>query len=853
MPRPFLLLHLLSTCSFCVLAVIVGNGVLLAVPQAREALRLFSENDDWTHRALFLLAVYYWAFIAWFVSRLLLGREIKRDSSVDGPSNSEKQKLLVTWWHSIRSLLVKKGRSFPIDTLSDDDAKYVRRVAKYLPRVLGVGAPVPLMFFFTANKDSIAILLFGCTLLFGVFVWGRRSRPKLHKLFVDTNTTDLYGYFVKIGPKGRLFIEGLFVVSFWILLALWLNLAARVAIVVWLVILVYRLYLPFAHQCKGPHFATWLLLFIGGLLSFASWHWPSPVEIAREIGAPALLLFALGSWTLFGGFVLTYLPRIMGCMPMAFWLPPLLYLAFEPFNENHYVAQMGSLSARDQSSSAWRNSRLELTNHFNSWMHAHAPAQPVYFVAIAGGASRAGYWAGSLLGRLEDDTASVPEARRIGFSRNLFLISSISGGSLGAAAFVTDLARGPCPTMSDQCHRERIDAFQKKDSLSPVIGMMLFPDLFQRFLPPLGRVSDLADRSLALEKGWQDDWAELAKGEAAADWWRMPLTSVYGPSPKNSQLPALVLNTVRLEDGRRLLQSNLATNLNDADDLFQDRVLDVDQLSLAGAVHNSARFPYISPPGAVLLTRAEGSKRAPVWGHLGDGGYYEASGAATLADILEQLIATKQIRMTQTVPATCNAADKYACRQRLWACAGEWQSTEGADCTMSASPVVIIFVESAPSNTLRDKVRDLGGKARAMDFGYLPARLPQSEVLGPVIGGLTTRSQQAYLSVSRLSRIAGIDPAAFIELGLPVDDGIGQDVILENHEVCARPILPSMTWGLDACSRAYMDQQSGPRADCHTLAQQALQNNLSRLRETLKVAQTAAECSATGSLRGKVP
>ena len=61
------------------------------------------------------------------------------------------------------------------------------------------------------------------------------------------------------------------------------------------------------------------------------------VDLARRLGLPALLLFALGSWTVFGGFVLTYLPLSRRWIGLATW-PPLLFVAFAS-RETHFVAQ----------------------------------------------------------------------------------------------------------------------------------------------------------------------------------------------------------------------------------------------------------------------------------------------------------------------------------------------------------------------------------------------------------------------------------------------------------------------------------------------------------------------------------
>lgn len=74
------------------------------------------------------------------------------------------------------------------------------------------------------------------------------------------------------------------------------------------------------------------------------------------------------------------------------------------------------------------------TRWFDHVDRIHPPAGsedrviPLVIVATAGGASRAAYWTGTVLAALQE---GAPK-----FTDHLFAISSVSGGSLGAAAFV---------------------------------------------------------------------------------------------------------------------------------------------------------------------------------------------------------------------------------------------------------------------------------------------------------------------------------------------------------------------------------------------------------------------------------
>jgi hypothetical protein len=78
----------------------------------------------------------------------------------------------------------------------------------------------------------------------------------------------------------------------------------------------------------------------------------------------------------------------------------------------------------------------------------------------------------------------------------------------------------------------------------------------------------------------------------------------------------------------------------DAYDAF-DPMLDLRQMSLATAVHNSARFSYISPAGTVSGCQRHGRPAVCeagqvryAWGRVIDGGYFENSGVESVRDLL---------------------------------------------------------------------------------------------------------------------------------------------------------------------------------------------------------------------------
>ncbi len=325
-------------------------------------------------------------------------------------------------------------------------------------------------------------------------------------------------------------------------------------------------------------------------------------------------------------------------------------------------------------------------------------------VAAAGGASRAAFITAATLGTLLDATCSKPDsppgcAESPLFARRLFAISGVSGGSLGAAAYAAALAAArdkgkphepPCDRASDHIRefyfrdtaprtwRDCLEAILSGDFLSATaIGMVMRDPI-----PIVRRFSGNGiDRAGALEE-LLSVWFDKATG--TKDVFKRPLGS-FGPRDGDWR-PLLIFNGTSAITGRRVLTSHLfpdhSVEVNDDEKrfrLFQDsydiwelyqlpfeaeppRCTKVDEhdkaiagnpfrdrdFSLATAVTNSARFPVISPAGAISCDRASGGLLADAWNfftgggrevvdHVVDGGYFENFGATTAMNLARAL------------------------------------------------------------------------------------------------------------------------------------------------------------------------------------------------------------------------
>jgi len=381
------------------------------------------------------------------------------------------------------------------------------------------------------------------------------------------------------------------------------------------------------------------------------------VPVARAIGPLWVLALATANAVCFGSVTVWVYGRYR--IPVVS-LALLLAALFSLWNDNHVVRTVERTSAADVAR------RASLRAHLQQWLasrnvdtattgaipavaagpSAAAPAAnpvrdsagfPIVLVATAGGGLRAAYWTATALAALQDRDSM--------FVRHVFAISGVSGGSLGAAVFVA-LARDaganvrglPCaadagsgmgamppPNPWSACVRR----FMRDDFLSPVLAKLVAPDFAQRFTPfPLVAL----DRSTALEQSWEKSY-EAATGHPTFSHGLIALTA---DSVARLRVPALFLNSTNVESGRRYIAMPLRTSAAPApagstEPTFADAgdVLGIvgADLPLSTAVHNSARFTYVSPAGR--LERGDGIE----YGRVVDGGYFENSGLATLGEI----------------------------------------------------------------------------------------------------------------------------------------------------------------------------------------------------------------------------
>jgi hypothetical protein len=325
-------------------------------------------------------------------------------------------------------------------------------------------------------------------------------------------------------------------------------------------------------------------------------------------GAGAMILvFAWGASCLPAGSALSYLADRRG-WPL-FTLLVGLSLLSSFFNDNHRIRVVGEPGAPSR--------RPSVTAGLVAWGELNRVSRegerPLVVVATAGGGIRAAYWTATLLGRLDQEAPT--------FSRRLFALSGVSGGSVGATVYRALLAvprerLGACGGTLEACGQQVL----RQEVLGPLAAALLYPDLAQRFVP----LAVFPDRAEAFERAFEAAFRRVL----GIDELGSPLCGLGAGAG-----PSLFLNATSVERGRRLVASNLRMDRSDPSEAAafvraSDELAVIGRdLRLSTAAHNSARFPYVSPAGSF-------PESGPIAGRLQDGGLFENFGAETALEVL---------------------------------------------------------------------------------------------------------------------------------------------------------------------------------------------------------------------------
>jgi hypothetical protein len=253
-----------------------------------------------------------------------------------------------------------------------------------------------------------------------------------------------------------------------------------------------------------------------------------------------------------------------------------------------------------------------------SALTAHPPGTPerksAIVVAANGGGIQAAAWTARVLTGLEQ-TCRATSNDRCHFAESIRLISSVSGGSVGAMYVADAFSNGKLPS------NDALDltvARAERSSLEHVGWGLLYRDLFRPLYPHF----DYGDRGSALEDAWQRDIDLSAPLES----WREDVAA--------GLRPATIFNATISDSGERLLIGTANPPEAPGRRNFE-RVFDWADVSIVTAARLSAAFTYVSP-----AARADNDEEASI--HFVDGGYYDVYGVASLVDWLDDALRANQ-------------------------------------------------------------------------------------------------------------------------------------------------------------------------------------------------------------------
>ncbi|MDI3282153.1 patatin-like phospholipase family protein [Polyangium sp. 15x6] len=290
------------------------------------------------------------------------------------------------------------------------------------------------------------------------------------------------------------------------------------------------------------------------------------------------------------------------------------------------------------------------------WTDENGRKRPLVLVCTSGGGIRAAVWTAAVLRELE---RQLDQSERREFPYHVRMISGASGGMVGASYWVATL-EGPAVTAgSSEYHKEStpgeaapeaegsdwLVANVAKECLSRVAAALVFSELPARIWawtkPSSSR--ELYDRGTALENAFVENMPSLGTK-----------LSLLGPGEVAGWRPSLVWSPMLVEDGKRLLISNLCLDAllvqhgpaigEEGQHVVYARsgyelgrlfpVQSRDTLRLATAARMSASFPFVSPAAALPTV----PRRRVV-----DAGYWDNYGVNLACGWLDELLRTDWI------------------------------------------------------------------------------------------------------------------------------------------------------------------------------------------------------------------
>lgn len=317
-------------------------------------------------------------------------------------------------------------------------------------------------------------------------------------------------------------------------------------------------------------------------------------------------------------------------------------------SEKHHSFEV-AVVPRDQMGKAtpWQavQNRLGIDEEMPARSESDPNGKVLTVVTLAGGGIQAAAWAVEALTGLQK--ALGPE-----FTRSIVLLSSVSGGSVGAFFFLEGIDRKSGVLQDRMIMPLRRAAAES--SLEEAAWGLAYPDLI-RAVNPIGN-SSTRSRAWAVERAWLRAAGGMTSGPPPSNASRDKPTKLshLAEDAAKGALPGVIFNSTFVEDAQQAWFSNLDLSSLDDPEAPEPRLhdptqrrhfsrarnrsgqevsttecdLDVDAVT---AARLSATFPYVTP-----IARAEdrtSGLRLPGY-HFADGGYFDNFGTVAALEFV---------------------------------------------------------------------------------------------------------------------------------------------------------------------------------------------------------------------------
>jgi hypothetical protein len=362
-------------------------------------------------------------------------------------------------------------------------------------------------------------------------------------------------------------------------------------------------------------------------------------------------------------------------------------------------------------------------------------------VAASGGGIRAAGWTAQVLTGLHH----VPD-----FTPSLRILSTVSGGSVGAMYFVGAFRgpSGPPATALDS-----IVDLSMRSSLNDVAWGFAYPDLWRTFTPVVW--SSATDRGWALEQAWKRQWPS-----------RDDTLRTWRDDAASRRRPAVAFNATVVETGQRLALGTFDSPPSMQTLTFEDHYRERD-IGVVTAARLSATFTYVTP-----VARARPDE--PTKWHIADGGYQDNYGVATLVDWLDAALIDSESAAEPVDEAGQSCRDRLRVAVvRIGAHEAEGKAANRSWAFQLGAPVqVLLAIRTAGPRARNDMELELltqaglGPRLGVVCFDYANEDSPLSWHLSDA---QRRHIQMAWRDVKNRNKVKALDD--FLHARSPVLDG----------------------------------------------------------------------------------